>query len=203
MIPVGRRGQEQNDDLWTFDGSIAEGGVAQLVLPIQPRRAFLQIENTSATHDLFVGIGPATATATVTSGKIASVAVNNGGIGYTVVPQVRFLGGIVDGDYNLNPTSYAPNYPFKPAVAVAALSGGAVSTITVLDGGYGYLVAPYVYLENTRPYLGGGAFEPSATAGIWLEPAGSVTYDTACPWSAVAVFGGTTEQTYVVKVLIS
>jgi hypothetical protein len=199
-VPVGRRGQTVNDDIWDFSGAIIEGGVAQLILPQQPRRVLLLLENASD-ENLWFGVGPATATATISGGKVASVAVDNGGIGYTVTPQVVFLGGIVDGDYQQNAPA---GYPFRPAVAQAALSGGAVNAITVSDGGLGYLVAPRVYLFNSMPALGGGAYEPSGTLGIVLVPGGSAIYDSNdCPWSPVAVWGGTTDQAYVCQVMIS
>lgn len=201
MLTGSRRGSINADDFRIFDGTIAAGGTAQLVLPIQPRRAFLEIQNIS-TDILSVGIGPAKATATITSGRVASVAVDNGGIGYAVTPQVLFQGGIIDGYYDLAPPAYAPNYPFRPAIAQAVLSGGAVNAINVSDGGGGYLVAPLVYLYNPAPNLGGGAFLPSGTAGIQLDVGGSVTYDVGCPWSAVAIWGATTGQAYTCRVLL-
>lgn len=204
-IPVGRRGQVQNDDIWDFSGTVTAGGTAQIILPQQPRRCLLLLENTSA-GDLFFGVGPATATATISGGKVTSVAVANAGLGYTIPPLVQFLGGLVDGDYQQAPGAgaFPVGYTFRPAAALAALSGGAVSAITVSDGGAGYVVAPRVYLLNPLPQLGGGAYLPSATLGIQLKPGGSAIYGSdSCPWSAVSVFGATTGQAFVCQVMIA
>ena len=195
VLAPGIRGQTSLDDRITIAGSIASGGVAQIVLVQQPRRLSLEICNTSAA-DVVVGIGPATATATVTSGTVASIAVANGGVGYTLAPKVRILGGLVDGDYQTSPS--------HPAVAHAVLTGTAVSSIVMDDVGVGYnsSIAPLVYLENPLPQLGGGAFAPSAVAGTiigpgWTWSSGGLLL---VPASAVALFGGTTGQTYTLAV---
>lgn len=193
-IAPGIRGQTHLDDLLDFSGVIASSGVAQLVLPQQPRRMSLFIANSSASDTITIGLGPATATATVTSQKVASIAVNNGGIGYSVVPQVVILGGVTTGDLQ--------SAPQHPATAHAVLTTGAVSSIVVDDPGDGYLTVPYVYLMNPLPRLGGGALLPSATAGIPL-PAGysfSTSGMIIVPTSAVAIFGPTNTNTFVVKV---
>jgi hypothetical protein len=193
-ITSGIRGQTYLDDLLDFSGTIASGGTAQLVLNQQPRRLSLFIQNTSATDALHVGIGPATATPTLSGGSVASIAVANAGIGYVVAPQVRIFGGLIAGDLQLAPP--------HPAAAHATLSAGAISAITVDDPGAGYLVAPYIFLENPLPTLGGGALLPSATAGIAL--AAGVTWSMhgalLVPTSAVAIFGPTTGNSFVVKV---
>ena len=193
------RNQPSLANTFSFDGTITAGGTSQLLLPQQPSRAYLSIQNISA-GNLSIGIGPATATATVTNGAVASVAVNNGGVGYTSVPKVIFFGGTIVGDYQTcpNPQQAAGN---APATAVAALSGTAVNTVTVLTGGAGYLTAPYVFFSNGLPDLGGGAFSPSATAGLLLTPGSSFTMEaTICLPDAVAIWGATTGQAFVCKV---
>lgn len=206
MILRDVRNQPQLDDVWSFDGTITLGGTAQLLLPQQPRRAFLQIQNIS-TGSLWLGIGPATATATISGGAVASIAVNNGGLGYTVPPVVRLMGGLFLGDYEYAPgfvDSQQTRYPGQGATAVATISGGAVSAIAVNFGGSGYLTAPFVFLENQRPALGGGAVVPSATSGLLLvATGGAVTYDSnICPSSAISIFGATTGQQFTCKVVI-
>lgn len=210
MILLGARGQPAQYDLLTFDGTITSGGTAQTLLPAQKIRSYLMIQNIS-TAILTVGIGPATATATLSSGKITSVAVNNAGLGYTIAPQVIFLGGLVAGDFGTDLASVV-SPSFRPAKAVATISAGAISAITVTDQGQGYLVAPYVYLfnpwnEQGSGIGGGGAFIPSATSGITLAGAtapaagGSLIYEnTVVPTSAVNIFGATTAQAFVCKV---
>lgn len=194
VIATGIRSQTQLDDLLDFSGTIAAGGTAQLVLPQQPRRLTLFIQNISASDPIVVGIGPATATASLTSTTVSSIAVANGGIGYTVPPKVRIFGGIVDGDYQ--------NAPQRVAQAHAVLTGTAVSSIVVDDPGNGYLVAPYVYLENPLPQLGGGAKLPSATSGIILPANAILSFNGAMlvPTSAIAIFGPTTANAFTIKV---
>ncbi len=186
----GIRSQSHLDELFNFSGTITSGNTAQLLLPQQPGRTSLFIQNTSS-GNLLVGLGPATATATVTNNAIASVAVNNGGTGYTLAPQVQFLGGVVKGDLTTAPQ--------HPAAAHATLSGDTVSTITVDDPGSGYLTPPYVFLRNPLPALGGGAYTPSATLGILLTPSWvfSASEMLIVPTSAIAIFGATTSQAFV------
>lgn len=193
VIATGIRGQTHLDDLISFDGTITAGGTAQLVLPQQPRRLFIFIQNTSS-HTMMLGIGPAQAHATLTSNGVSSVTVDNGGIGYTLPPTVMFLGGLVAGDYQ--------NSPSHPAAAHATLSVGSVSAIVIDDPGANYVTAPLVYLMNPLPNLGGGAFLPSATAGIQLLPGNfwSVSGAFLTPTSAVAVFSANTGDTFTVKI---
>lgn len=209
---VGFRRQSDQFDLFTFSGTIAVGGTAQVLLPQQPTRCYLQIQNTSSAL-LTVGIGPATANPTLASGKITGVTVINGGLGYVVAPQVVFLGGLAAvnaglfaSDFNMDPVR-EKQVGFRPAVAFATISAGVVTAITVTDQGNGYLSVPYVYLYNPLPDLGGGAFTPSATAGLQLAGAtapaagGSVTYENSIvPTGAVNIFGGTGAQAFEVKV---
>lgn len=194
----GIRGQTQLDDLIPFDGTIASGGTAQLLVPQQPRRLFLEFWNTSDTV-MSLGIGPAQATPTVTNGGVASVAVTNGGVGYTVAPQVVFLGGVVAGDYKTAPQ--------HPAAAHAVLSGSAVNSIVVDDPGAGYLTAPLVYLMNPLPKLGGGAYVTTATTGIIVPPVSATLLSgwstrgmLLVPSSAISVFCATSSKTFVCKV---
>jgi uncharacterized repeat protein (TIGR01451 family) len=85
----------------------------------------------------FGGTGGTSATATVTSGAVSSIAVNTAGSGYTSAPQVIISGGGGNG-----------------ATATATLSGATVGSITVINGGSGYTSAP------TVSFAGGGS--PSA-----------------------------------------
>lgn len=193
----GIRNQTQLDDLIDFSGTITTGGAAQLVLVQQLRRLSLSIWNTSAAN-MTVGIGPPRPTANLTGSTVSSVTVGNAGIGYTVPPVVRFLGGIVDGDYQTAPS--------HPAAAHATLSGTGIGSITIDDPGTGYAVAPLVYLENPiiGPFgkLGGGCFLPSITAGIPLPPGWQLNFEGSIlvPASALAVWGTNTSDAFAVKV---
>jgi hypothetical protein len=208
----GIRDQTHLDDLVHFDGTVTTGGTAQLLLPQQPGRLFLAITNTAAGDGLFVGLGPARATATLASGQVSAIAVTNGGLGYTVPPQVVIMGGIVAGDYVTTPGSTksgvpGQTYPGTLAQAHATLSSGAINAIVVDNPGSGYLVAPLIYLENPWPLLGGGAYSPTATGSTTgtglLIPAGQTfTFNGALmvPGSAVAINGFTTGDSFSVVV---
>jgi hypothetical protein len=203
----GIRDQSYLDDLLHFDGTVTTGGTAQLLLPQQPGRLFLAITNNTAADTLFLGIGPARATANLTSGQVSSITVNNGGVGYTVSPSVVFLGGLIAGDYVTSPGSpgkqLGVQYAGKPAVAHAVLTGGAVSSVVVDDPGSGYTVPPLIHLCNNWPQLGGGAYSPTATtatAGTGLGiPAGQTfTFNGSLlvPGSAIAINGFTTGDAF-------
>jgi hypothetical protein len=76
-----------------------------------------------------------------TSGTVASVTVNNGGMNYTSPPAVTLTGGGGSG-----------------ATAVAVVdAGGAVTGINITSGGSGYSAAPIV------SFSGGGSGSPSPT----------------------------------------
>ena len=76
----------------------------------------------------------ATATATVTSGFVTSIAVVNGGSGYTAPPTIAITGGGGAG-----------------ATATANVSGGAVTSITVNNPGSGYTNQPAVFIAAPSP----------------------------------------------------
>lgn len=191
------RNQPALTQIFSFDGTITSGGTAQLLLPQQPTRCYFFIQNL-ASQILTVGVGPAKATAALTNGAVSSVSVANAGVGYTIPPKVMFFGGVVSGDL-----STVPGKPQngRVAQAVASLTGSALNAITVSDGGAGYVVAPDVLLYNPVPDLGGGAFLPSATAGITLQQYGTLVFENSfVPTDAVAVFGATTSNAFVCKV---
>jgi len=73
----------------------------------------------------------ATATATLSSGAVASIAVSAGGAGYTTAPVVTITG---DG---------------SSATATATIVGGVVTAITVTNGGSGYSSATVTITSST------------------------------------------------------
>lgn len=205
VVFPGIRGQTPLDDLLDFSGTVTAGGTAQLILPQQPRRLLLSISNMDATDVMYVGVGPAKATAALAAGAVTTITVNNGGVGYTVAPQVRILGGLVNGDYQTAPGATNLQGISVPGVvcqAHAVLTGGAVSSIVVDNPGSGYLVAPLIYLENPWPTLGGGAYAPGVSNGIPIPVNTTFTFQGSfmIPGSAVALFGATTGDQFHVRV---
>ena len=81
------------------------------------------------------------------SGRVASVAVTNGGSGYTSAPTVSFTHtpGCVQGSC---------------VTATANVSGGQVTSVTVNNAGMGYCLAP------TVSFSGGGGTGAAATASV-------------------------------------
>jgi hypothetical protein len=188
------RGQTHvTDDFLDFSGTITLGGTAQLLLPQQPRRLVVFVSNisTTTTDVMYFGVGPAKATANLTGTLVSSITVNNGGVGYTVAPNVRIMGGIYNGDYETSPQQFAGG---RQAAAHATIAGGAVTAITIDDPGIGYLVAPLIYLENPLPALGGGAYAAAANNGIAVPNGSTLTFNgnLLVPASAMSIVGPTT-----------
>lgn len=185
-----------------FSGTIAAGGTSQLLLPYQPTRSYFLFQNISDTA-MYLGVGAPTATASLSSGKVSSVSVVNGGFGFTYPPKVKFYGGsvaVVGPADSLG--SQWGNAPADAAVAVANLSGNAVNTITVQNGGSGYLVAPYVYLEQD-PRDPFGCTNPSATSGIQINAGGSYIMDASTVTTdPIAVFCATISKAFTCKVVL-
>lgn len=194
MMLNGARSQPNIDEMLDFSGTITLGGTAQTLLPQQPWRTYLLFVNISA-GNLFLTIGPPPAVATVSGGAVTGVTIADGGLGFTVAPQVMLLGGLLAGDLRSGPKT--------PAIVTVSLTGSAINTTAALQsGGAGYLVAPTVLFLNPIPTLGGGAGTPSATSGIVVVPNGAfVMESTVCATSAVNVFGATTAQAFTCKVM--
>ena len=205
MQLIGAAGQQSADPMFDASGTITSGGTPQLILAQSVSRAMFIVENLSV-GDLWLGIGGATATATLTSGVVTSCAVKNGGFGYTYPPLVAFLGGGYDNNrlyLGLGQPS-APS-PSKPASAHAVLTNHVVTSIVVDDPGALYAIAPYVLLQNDPrdPY---GCMNPSTVGGgrLWLPPGGGGYYtnETSVTTSALALYGATTGQEFTLKWMI-
>lgn len=206
------KAQVRRDNLFDASGTISSGGT-QLVLPRHQSRAYFFFQN-NGTHAMFLEIGSARATATITSGSISSVAVTNAGFNFTYPPRVMFDGGGDAGNstyLGLNqPGGEGPNQQLisaSPASARCTLTSSAVSlnkvnTIVVDEGGSGFVIAPYVFIMNSDldPY---GCAVPSAGVGIQVGAGGGAyeKRDTACFTDAVAVFG-TANDAYTCRWMI-
>ena len=219
MKLVGSANQSVRHFIYDASGTIATGGVAQLLIPDHVARSLLYINNNS-TAALVVEIGAARATCTISSGAVSGFSITNSGFGYTKPPLVRFMGGGAPQGFtgaggplgvsaqvgpNLgflgSAIPAAEGWPAPPNVATgyASVSGGAVTAITLANPGSGYLYAPYVWLINSDLDPNGVA-TPSATVG-WTIPVGANLQfnDTSCPTTAVSIFGATTGQSFTCK----
>lgn len=198
MKLVGASGQFVKHPTFNASGTITTGGTAQLILAERPRCSMFMVQNISDTV-MFLEIGSARATATITSGVVTSIAVTNAGFGFTVPPVVEFLGG---GDLKANPNYLGAGLPgvqspTTVASAHAVLTAGAVSSIVIDNGGANYVKAPYVFLRNAEndPF---GAAIPSATSGVLLGANGGSYYvnGTAQTTDSLALFCATTAKAY-------
>ena len=189
--------------LYVADSTITTGGTSQLLLPRAASRSHLLVMNLS-TANLFMEVGDARATAALTSGRVSSLTVTNGGFGYTRAPQVWFFGG-----WNQNNTAFVasgqPNYPAPPhpAQAHAVLTNGVVTSIVIDDPGALYTVAPMVFLSGD-PIDPNGAADPyfsSVSSGIILLPQGGSYYmnGTCCPTTPISIWGGTSTQAFTCR----
>lgn len=173
-------------------------GSAQLVLGASASRSLLLLQNIG-THAMNVEIGAGAAHATLSTGSVSSITVDNAGFGYTIAPSVILYGG---GSSN-NPALVAyvgstqPNTPApqNPATAHAVMSGSAgaltIASITVDNPGSGYDIAPYVLIVNNVMDPNGAA---TVTASTGLVLPASMTaplkFDaTCCPTEPISVIG--------------
>ena len=208
MQLTGAGGQVRRDILNDNSGTITATNTPQAVLPEHRGRALLMVEN-NGSGAIYVEIGAGTATAAISGGVVTSVTVVNPGFGFNVAPIIEFLGGGNETNSTFvgvgAPTFYGPGSSGigqgandavgnRPAKAHAIISGGAISSIVIDDGGAGYAAAPYVLVKNSHndPI---GAADPSYTyggktsgSGFYLVQGGSVTFNgTSCPTGPVAV----------------
>src|SRR5574340_1409904 len=158
MQIIGTRGQAVPSPSYDFSGSITTGGTAQLLLPQQTQRAYLLIENISDTN-MFIEVGPPTATCTISSGAVNAVSIVNAGFNYTIAPIVTFVGGGAYPGYSgvsggltyPNPSGFAttnvsntnPPTLNRQAEGHCVMTGSAgnlsISSISIDDAGAGYV----------------------------------------------------------------
>lgn len=204
MQLVGSRGQQIRDFVYRADGSVTgAASPGTLVLPEAKSRSYLSIQNIS-TGGMYVEIGSARATATLTSGVVSSCTVTNAGFGFTKPPIVEFYGG-GDGGNPAFVGATLVGYPvpgqgttstarlqYRPAKARCILTAGVVSSITVDDGGLGYAIAPMVFIRNSELDPNGCA-DPSVSSGtgFFLPASGGNMFftGTTCPTDPIAVYG--------------
>lgn len=206
MQLVGAAGQRVATRFFDASGSIVTGGTAQLLIPQAAQRSSFLFVNTSDT-DMILEFGSGRATATLSSGTVASAAVTNAGFGFSKPPIVTFLGG----GYSQNATSPTSTIqgcpcwpaPAKPATAHCVMSGSApnqtIGSIVIDDPGAGYAYPPYVLLTND-PFDPYGCAVPSATVGIKVTASGSYSVNgLTCTTDQISVFCATISKTFSFK----
>jgi hypothetical protein len=188
--------------------STLTSSAAQLVLPVAPTRSYLFVQNISG-NIMYLDHGPIRISVTMSGGVVTACTVINGGFNYTLPPLIEFQGGFLPYVANSSfsgiglhgtpsPTglsqqgdSAAPTYN-RPAKARCILSGGAVTSIVVDDGGFGYVNAPFALIRNNDfdPF---GCALPSSTSGIVLAAnGGSYSLNgTFCHTDQIALIGTT------------
>ena len=208
MYLLNSQGQHTQHPMFDASGTITTGSVPQLVLPRAQSRTMLIFVNNS-TDNMYIEVGSARASATLTSGVISSIAVTNAGFGYSIAPTVEFLGGNFGNALQTTPTYSLVGTPdmYSPPTKASAhcvMTGAApnmsVSSIVIDNGGKNYLYPPYVYLRNNDndpfgcalPALGTG-FELISGGGNWTPNGTVMTTD------PIAVFCATTSAPFTCK----
>lgn len=215
MYLLGTRSQQARDHIYRADGAIVAANTSQLLLPERKSTAFLRITNNSAA-DLWVEIGGARATATISGGALTGFSITNGGFGYKLPPTVYLFGG-GNGGNSVCPGVGLAGWPApgdaafvqprqgsttdRPGRAHAVLTADVVTSIVIDDPGSGYVAAPQVFLENNilDPFGVADPFFGSANSGILIPTHTSYEWnDTFCPTDALAIVGGTMSQAFFV-----
>lgn len=207
MKLLGAGNQSGFHNMYDASGTITSGGTAQLVLPIALSRSSLVFVNDSDTN-MYLEIGGARATASLSSGAVSSCSVTNVGFGYSRPPSVVFLGG------TLSNRASSPTYtgqglpcwpsPSNPAQARCVMTGSApnqtVSSITIDNPGSGYAYPPIVMLINDPLDLYGAAV-PSAGVGILLLANGGnyTANGSICTTDQISVFCATISKAFTCK----
>lgn len=200
----------QGDRHFSYDasGTIASASLPQLVLPENPARSSLFLQNTSNALQWY-GFGAGRATCTISGGVVNATTIVNGGFGFTRTPAVSFLGGGILPGYGVQGpnTSYVggsgANFPSPahPATGHAVLTAGKITSIVIDDPGVGYVIAPYVFISNDA-LDPNGAFDPSvgSGAGFQLYPGQSI-YEahSVVTTDALSMFCATLSSTFACR----
>jgi len=200
MKLVGAAGQNANHYTVDASGTIASSTLPQLILPRAFSRSSLFVQNLHATLPMYLEFGSARATATITAGVITAVTVTNPGFGFSVAPTITFRGGgaVAFPSFVGATDPFAPPAPHVGAahcVMTGAAPNMSVASITIDNGGSGYLVPPYVLILN-RHIDPNGCADPSvgAGSGILLPPNGASPYyanGTTCTTDQASLFCST------------
>lgn len=207
MKLVGSGEQQLQHPFYDSSGTLpSSGGTPQVILPVQPSRSVLLVQNLS-TADMYMQVGSAQATCTISGGAVNAVTVTNAGFNFSKPPLVRFFGGGTQNNTSYvgrgAPGAIAPsNFATAHPVMTGSVPNQSVASITVDNGGSDYVIAPYVFIMNSDldPY---GCANPALSSGngIWLPAAGGSFYinGTGCPTDSIALYCATANARYTCK----
>lgn len=207
MKLTGAAGQAVQHFKFDASGTIVSATLPQLILPRRNGTSMLVVQNLHATATMFLEFGSARAVATITNGVVTSVSVTNAGFGFSKPPALSFRGGGASNFAGfLGATEPGSPPPSNVARGRCVMTGSApnmsVASITVDYGGSGYLIAPYVQIENNR-FDPNGCADPSVNggSGVMLNPVGGSYYinGTSCPTDSMALFCATLGAPFTVK----
>lgn len=203
---VGIRGQRGFTD-HLYDASGTTGAAAQLILPVGFYRSSLIVENLSDTA-MYLGIGGPTATVSISGGALSSFTVVNAGMGYSRPPQVILLGG--GWDANRGAPTYSTQCsadfpaPSHPGSAHCVMTGSAgsqtISSIAIDDPGAGYVMPPYVLIQND-PLDPFGSYVPSAGNGLLLAASGGsyTSNGSVCTTDQISIYCAASSKAFTCK----
>jgi hypothetical protein len=200
MYIQGTKTQQVRDLYYRADGSVTGVGSPVLVLPEAKSRSYLLLQNIS-NAGLYFEFGSARATCSITNGKITNTTITNPGFGFKQPPIISPQGGGAGGNSTFSGGSTV-GYPSPSHLAVlqAVLTGGVLTSINILDGGSGYVVAPTLFIQNSALDTIGCA-DPSynSGSGLYLPGNGASFYvnGTTCGTDQIACYGvGSGTQTF-------
>jgi hypothetical protein len=211
MYLIGAKGQQSADRLYRLDSTIASGTASQLISPIPTTRAFLFFQNNSSAV-MWLGVGGAIATATISGGAVTGCTIVNGGFGYTAPPIIEFMGGAAYCPLTglgpsgaglpgyASPNNFPNNAGYRPALARTVLTSGVVTSIVIDDPGSGYVFAPFVDIRNAHSDRYGcvDPFFGSTPNGFQFGPGQSYTNNgTHCSTDQISVYCATVGAAYV------
>lgn len=211
MYLTGTKGQQSADRLYRINGTIASGTASQLVSPIPTTRAFFLFQNNSSAT-MWLGLGSALATATISGGAVTGCTIVNGGFGFTAPPIIDFLGGAAYCPLTglgpsgagfpgyAAPNNFPNNAGYRPAIAHTVLTSGVITSIVIDDPGAGYAFAPFVDIKNAHKDRYGciDPFYGSVANGFQLGAGQSYTNNGPyCSTDQIAVFCNTTSSAFI------
>ena len=133
----------------------------------------------------------ATAIASIANGKVSAITVTNGGYDYTQDATVELTGGGGTGAVlSITVKRNVQEEGGIPPTAVAVLSGGAITAVTLSSNGAGYTSAPTVSITPASGDTGTGASATAILSGSAVSSVNILSGGTGYTNPTVAITGG-------------